>query len=68
MADSQMDDIVELEELAQQLIQQAAGIRQEAEGITDLKLRKTLLRAADEYESAARKLANGLRGMRETLQ
>jgi len=46
----------------------AADIRKEAAKMEDANLRTTLLNAADECEEGARKLMNGLRGMRENLQ
>jgi predicted ATP-binding protein involved in virulence len=67
MADSQFAQIKELEEAIRELIRQNAEMREEVKNTKDLTLRKTLLDAADECEAAARKLEDGLRGMREGL-
>lgn len=68
MPDSQLAQIKALEESARQLLQLAAKMREEAENTNDVSLRETLLKAADETELGARNLADGLRGMRESLQ
>lgn len=68
MPDSQIAQIKAMEEMTCQLIQQAADMREEAKKTEDLNLRETLLKAANDCEDGARKLANGLRRMRETLQ
>lgn len=68
MPDSQIAQIKALEETMRQLIQQAGDMREEARKTEDPRLRETLFKAADECEEGARNLADGLRGMRESLQ
>lgn len=68
MSDSQIAQIKALEETVRQLGQQVAELREMANNTNDMNLRKTLLKAADECETGAQNLANGLRGMREKLQ
>jgi len=68
MAESQISRIKAAEEAARQLIAQADEIRKIARSVADRDVQDEMLQIAQNWEAEARRIAEGLRGMREDLQ